>query len=242
LGAFGALAACADFADAIAPTTTTTTVPESTTTTEPPDALPEFPDGPAGDFAADGSNGPNVLIQDGVDRPDMTSSFGGLEGSVDGIPLKVQLTVANARSGTAESLAVAHLWHCTPSGQYSIYDLVDQNYLRAVQQADVEGRVQFTTVFPGCRPDRWPHIGLQVFANPAAAVAGERALKTTQLALPRSACAQAYQDPRYGDSASNFETLSIEDDEVFGDRWEDSTTTAVGDPVSGFVVAMLVPV
>ncbi len=70
------------------------------------------------------------------------------------------------------------------AGSYSIYRAADRNYLRGIALSDDEGRVRFTTIFPGCYPGRWPHQHFEVFASPEAAVSGKAALLTSQFALP----------------------------------------------------------
>jgi protocatechuate 3,4-dioxygenase beta subunit len=48
--------------------------------------------------------------------------------------------------------------------------------------------VSFTSVFPACGSDRWPHINVEVFGSAGSAVAGENARLTSQIALPEAAC------------------------------------------------------
>ena len=36
--------------------------------------------------------------------------------------------------------------------------VMNENYLRGVQEADATGKVTFTTNLPGSPPGRWPHI------------------------------------------------------------------------------------
>src|SRR5713101_4853658 len=50
----------------------------------------------AGPYPADASNGPSVLNQTGVVRSDIRTSFAGLTGTADGIPLTIALTIVSA--------------------------------------------------------------------------------------------------------------------------------------------------
>ena len=54
--------------------------------------IPEETQGP---FPADGSNGPTVLALSGVVRNDIGSSFAGLSGTAEGVPLTIELTIVS---------------------------------------------------------------------------------------------------------------------------------------------------
>ncbi len=62
-------------------TTTTSTPPTSSGTCS------RVPEETAGPYPGDGSNGPTVLSASGVVRSDIRSSFAGLSGTADGVPL-----------------------------------------------------------------------------------------------------------------------------------------------------------
>ena len=55
----------------------------------------EIPDETAGPYPGDGSNGPDVLEQSGIVRSDIRSSFGGSGGTAEGVPMTLELTVAD---------------------------------------------------------------------------------------------------------------------------------------------------
>ena len=117
----------------------------------------EIPDETAGSYPADGSDGPNVSGEDGIVRSDLATSIGSLSGTAEGVPTNIQLDIVDASTGDAMPGAAVYLWHCTAAGEYSMYEITDQNYLRGVQVADDAGRVAFTTIFPGCYAGRWPN-------------------------------------------------------------------------------------
>ena len=75
----------------------------------------------AGPYPGDGSNGPDVLSQDGVVRSDIRSSFGSASGVAEGVPLTVDLTVLDGASGSPLSGGAVYIWHCDRDGQYSMY-------------------------------------------------------------------------------------------------------------------------
>lgn len=202
----------------------------------------EIPDETAGPFPADGSNGPNILDDEGIVRSELTSSFGGSSGVAEGVPIAFNLSVVDASTGNAMPGAVVYLWHCTADGRYSIYEIEDENFLRGVQVADDAGRISFTSVFPGCYAGRWPHAHFEVYGSLEEATAGSAATKTSQLALPQSDCEAVYADSRYGNSAGNLSRLSLSTDNVFADGWTDQLATMSGSPQDGYVASLLVRV
>src|SRR4029453_1536909 len=125
----------------------------------------------AGPLPGDGSNGPNALTQSGVVRSDIRSSFAGLSGTADGIPLTIMLTIVSASTCAPLPGYAVYVWHCSREGLYSLYSpgVTDQNYLRGVQETDANGQVTFTSIFPACYSGRWPHIHFEVYPSLAAA-------------------------------------------------------------------------
>jgi protocatechuate 3,4-dioxygenase beta subunit len=210
----------------------------------PPVASPgaEIPDETAGPFPADGSNGPNLLDDDGVVRSDLTASIGGSSGVAEGVPISFELSVVDAATGSPIPGAAVYLWHCTADGRYSIYEIEDENYLRGVQVANDAGRITFNSVFPGCYPGRWPHAHFEVYGSLEDAAAGSAGIKISQLALPRADCEAVYGDARYGDSAASLSRLSLESDGVFADGWTDQLATVSGSPDAGYTASLLVRV
>lgn len=202
----------------------------------------EIPDETAGPFPADGTNGPDVLNIDGIVRTDITTSIGDLSGTAEGVPMVLELTVVEADSGAPLPGAAVYLWHCTAEGRYSIYEVEDQNYLRGVQEADADGVVRFSTVFPGCYPGRWPHAHFEVFDALGSATSGREADKTSQLAIPQADCEAVYADSRYGSSAENLGRLSLETDGIFSDGADDQLVTVTGSPEDGYTAILLVRV
>jgi protocatechuate 3,4-dioxygenase beta subunit len=202
----------------------------------------EIPDETPGPFPADGTNGPDVLGIDGVVRADITSSIGDLSGTAEGVPMTIELTVVEAGTGAPLPGAAVYLWHCTADGRYSIYEVEDQNYLRGVQEAGADGRVSFTTVFPGCYPGRWPHAHFEVFDDLGSATSGREAEKTSQLAVPQADCEAVYADDRYGSSLENLGRLSLETDGIFSDGADDQLVTITGSPEGGYTATLLVRV
>ena len=196
-----------------------------------------------GPFAADGGSDAggrlNVLESEGVIRSDIRSSFAGLEGTAEGVPLDLAITIVGVAGGcnTMAGWAV-YLWQNDAAGAYSLYDLPRANYLRGLQQSDDAGVVRFRTILPGCYGGRAPHIHFELYSSAQAAISGEPAVLTSQFAFPADACRAVYAaDARYGGSLANLERWNNDRDFVFRDGDADvralQTIVLAGDP-SGF--------
>jgi protocatechuate 3,4-dioxygenase beta subunit len=180
----------------------------------------EIPEETAGPYPGDGSNGPNVLEASGVVRQDITSSFGSSGTKADGVPLTITLTLLDNANGCVPLAAAAvYAWHCDKDGKYSMYDagLANENYLRGVQEADANGQVTFTSIFPGAYRGRWPHIHFEVFESMSNATSAGQVLAVSQIALTDAACKEVYAMAGYESSARNFPSTTLQSDNVFGD-------------------------
>ncbi len=206
----------------------------------------EIPEETAGPYPGDGSNGPNVLTESGVVRSDITSSFGSASGVAAGIPATVRLKVYDLNGDDATPLAGAalYLWHCDREGRYSMYDdgVADENYLRGVQEADEDGYLTFTTIFPACYAGRWPHMHFEVYASLAAATGAESKLRTSQLALPQDVCEAVYATEGYEQSVANLAQLSLETDNIFSDGYSLQLAKVTGSVDEGYTITLNVPV
>ncbi len=225
---------------AVTETTTTTT---TTTTPTPPSgttSCSRIPEETAGPYPGDGSNGPTVLSLGGVVRSDIRSSFGGLSGTADGVPLTVTLTLVSATTCAPLAGRAIYLWHCDRPGRYSLYSsgVTNQNYLRGVQEADASGRVTFTTIFPGCYSGRWPHIHFEVFPSLAAATSVANKIATSQLALPKEACDAVYASGGYESSLTNLSRVTLASDNVFSDGSSLQLASTTGSPSSGYAATL----
>jgi protocatechuate 3,4-dioxygenase beta subunit len=224
-------------ADAAADTTTSGNSGENTS-----EAIPEETAGP---YPGDGSNGPNVLEESGVVRSDIRSSFAGSQGTAEGVPLTINLTVldvSGSGGGGPRPGAAVYVWHCDKDGGYSLYTVADQNYLRGVQETADDGTVTFTSIFPGCYPGRWPHVHFEVYESLDAATGGGTKLATSQLALPEETCREAYGADGYDASAGNLDGVSLDGDMVFSDGWSLEMATVTGSPSGGYTATLNVPV
>lgn len=250
LGAGGAvLAACAPIASTATstplPTVTSTPAPSSSSTATTAVPAAEIPDETAGPYPGDGSNGPDALTDSGIVRQDIRSSIGGGT-TATGVPLTFSLNVLDMANGDAPFAGVAvYAWHCNAAGGYSMYSsgIQDETYLRGVQVADADGRVSFTSIFPGCYSGRWPHIHFEVYPNAAAITDAANAIATSQIALPQSACEAVYSTGGYDGSTQNLAQISLSSDNVFGDDGGALQIAAMtGDVASGYTATLTVRV
>jgi protocatechuate 3,4-dioxygenase beta subunit len=249
----GLLAACAGGKNAATGTTSTTSTTSTASTTKATnssstnastgatDPIPEETQGP---FPGDGSNGPNVLGQDGVVRSDIRSSFGSASGTAAGVPLTINMTVRDAATGLALPGAAVYVWHCDREGRYSLYSngVTGANYLRGVQEADGSGAVSFESIFPGAYSGRLPHVHFEVYSSTSKATNGSSAMATSQIAMPKDACDSAYASTGYEDSVGNLAQTSLATDMVFRDGWDQELGTVTGSADNGFTVSLDVPV
>jgi protocatechuate 3,4-dioxygenase beta subunit len=206
----------------------------------------EIPEETAGPYPGDGSNGPNVLTESGVVREDIRGSFGSASGVAEGIPLTVNLKVYDLDGDEATPFAGAaiYLWHCDRDGSYSMYDgdAVDENYLRGVQEADADGRLSFTTIFPGCYAGRWPHMHFEVYESLSSATSATNKLRTSQLALPQEVCETVYATDGYQESVDNLAQVSLDSDNIFSDGYSLQMAKVTGSVAEGYVATLNVPV
>jgi protocatechuate 3,4-dioxygenase beta subunit len=249
-GAAVALAACGS-SDSTASTTTTTSsagpggAAPATDTSSTTTADGEIPEETAGPYPGDGSNGVNVLTESGIVRSDLTKSFGSASGVAAGVPLTIKLKVIDvSNDGAALAGSAVYLWHCNQDGEYSLYsdNVKDENYLRGVQEADADGSVTFTSIFPAAYSGRWPHIHFEVYPSLAEATTASSKLRTTQLALPEDACNTVYATDGYEASLSNMKQTTLASDNIFSDGYSLQLAKVTGSVAAGYTATLNVPV
>ncbi len=206
--------------------------------------LTEMPGETAGPYPGDGSNGADVLETSGVERSDIRSSIDS-DTTAEGVPLDITMTIIDMAGGDVpmEGAAV-YLWQCDAAGQYSMYSegVEEETYLRGVQIADAQGKVTFTSIFPGCYTGRWPHLHFEVFSDAESIVDATNAILTSQIALPQTEADGVYELTEYAGSAENLSQLTLETDNVFSDGYEQQLATLSGDLETGYSLAIDVPI
>ena len=223
---------------------TTATTSASTATTSETSCAP-IPEETAGPYPGDGSNGPDVLAESGIVRTDIRSSIGDVSGVAEGVPLTVELTVTDTAAGCVPLAGAAvYVWHCDREGRYSMYSdgAENENYLRGVQETDVDGRVSFTSIFPACYMGRWPHIHFEVYASVEDATGGGEPIATSQLAFPEDVCETVYATDGYDQSVANLAQVSLDSDMVFADGVGQQLAEMTGAVEAGFTATLATPV
>ncbi len=130
-----------------------------------------------GPYFVDNQSDSNIRSDD-VDtsipeRSDIRSDTKGSTGTQSGLPLTLNITVGSYSSGACTPIANAqvHIWHCNAQGVYSDIqastndndaDLTGENFLRGYHYTDANGKVTFTTIYPGWYSGRAVHIHVKV--------------------------------------------------------------------------------
>ena len=104
-----------------------------------------------------------------------------------GVPLAIDITINDAGSNCAAlEGAIVDIWHCDKDGYYSEYggtgmqqvNYTSVHFLRGRQITNAEGKVAFTSIFPGWYNGRATHIHVHIYDS-----AGH-SLVVTQIAFP----------------------------------------------------------
>lgn len=251
LGVVAFLASCAPASPTTSPNTTSST--DSTTSNTANDSsgevcVSEIPSETAGPFPADGSNASNqrlnALALAGIVRQDIRTSLG-TGNPAQGVPITIEMTLVNTNDNCAPLAGYAvYAWHCDKDGNYSMYSssTVDEDYLRGVQVSDSEGKLSFTSIFPGCYPGRWPHVHFEIYPSLDKATGAANIVHTSQLALVEADCKTAYEADGYAASAQNLPQISLATDNVFRDGYANQLATMSGDVASGYTAKLTVGV
>jgi protocatechuate 3,4-dioxygenase beta subunit len=211
-----------------------------------------MPDESAGAHPADGTNRNADAIVDalalpGIVRSDIRASIGGAGaagGLAGGIPLTIRLQLVNVGANCAAAAGAAvYLWHCDRDGNYSMYGaLAGENYLRGVQEADADGVVSFTSIFPGCYAGRMPHVHVEVYRSLAAATNAANRIRTSQFTFPMDALDEVYAADGYAASARNLSAISYASDNVFNDGVTLQLGSVSGSVAAGYMVTLAIGV
>ena len=231
----------------VASSTPATTI---TTTSGSGASCSVIPEETGGPYPADGTNSANgkvanALALSGINRPDIRWSIAGASGVAMGVSLTIKLKIVNVGASCAGAAgATVYLWHCDRDGNYSMYSsaISAENYLRGVQEADADGMVSFTTIFPGCYDGRMPHVHFEVYPTLAKAGSAANRIKTSQFTFPLATCNEVYTATGYTASVRNLARISYATDNVFSDGTALQMASMGGDMVNGYVATLTVGV
>lgn len=110
-----------------------------------------------------------------------------IKGDRTGIDLDIELTILDGENScTPLSNVNVDIWHCDKDGNYSEYggtrmqqaNYKDQHFLRGRQVSDNNGKVAYTTIFPGWYMSRATHVHVKI------SDANNDTLLVTQIAFP----------------------------------------------------------
>jgi protocatechuate 3,4-dioxygenase beta subunit len=236
-----------DGSDTATPTTTPTTTPTAPTASTACTVIPEETAGP---YPGDGTNSnasgvANALTLSGVVRKDIRASIAGATGVAAGVRVSFRLQLQNANAGCAALANCAvYLWHCDRDGLYSMYSsgVTGENYLRGVQQADANGYLAFTSIFPGCYAGRMPHVHFEVYPSLALSTSAANRIKTSQFTFPLATLNEVYTSAGYGSSARNLAAITYATDNVFSDGTALQMAGVSGNASDGYVVTLTLAV
>ena len=210
-----------------ATSSTTTTSPSATTTTTPAVATTSttlIPEETAGPYPLDLHNNQAMF------RRDIT------EGKT-GVALTLALTILNTgQNGAPISNARVDVWHCDKDGVYSGYsqpgaNTVGETFCRGIQLTDSDGKVTFTTIYPGWYSGRITHIHFQVYLN-------NGLVATSQLAFPQEITTTVYDSALYKAHGQNTSVSSFSQDNVFNDGTTGEMLALTGDTSSGYTATL----
>jgi protocatechuate 3,4-dioxygenase beta subunit len=122
-----------------------------------------------------------------------------------GVETLLRLKIADSKTCEAVPGALVDIWHCDAEGNYSaspalgteqrtsdghLKPINDDRFLRGRQVANVDGIVEFVTIYPGWYRGRTPHIHMKVRV-------GEREVATSQMFFAKELSAEIYAAPPY---------------------------------------------
>lgn len=131
---------------------------------------PNAAKGPACVLTPAQTEGP-YFVDEKLDRSDVRNDPA--NGSIKpGALLTLDLTIASVDGARCAPVrgAIVDIWHCDAVGVYSdandrSFSTRGSKFLRGYQTSGADGRVRFTTIYPGAYPGRAVHIHFKVRSN-----------------------------------------------------------------------------
>lgn len=159
-----------------------------------------------------------------------------------GVGFTINITIKNTNASCAVLAgAIVDIWHCDKDGYYSEYggtgmqsvDYTAVHFLRGRQTADVNGKVSFTSIFPGWYSGRATHIHVHVYN------ASGTSLLVTQIAFPEgsnSAVVLVNASTANGYTKGMTGYTYNASDNVFSDGVSNEMSVITGSVAAGFVL------
>ena len=114
-----------------------------------------------------------------------------------GTPFVLTVVVVRATGCAPVVNAAIDIWHCDADGVYSGFpgqlgnlDTTGQTFFRGTQITDANGRVEFTTIYPGWYPGRTTHIHFKIHPTSTSEA-------TSQMYFPEVITSAVYQTGVY---------------------------------------------
>jgi protocatechuate 3,4-dioxygenase beta subunit len=124
------------------------------------------------------------------------------------------------------------IWQCDAGGNYSQYGSERaQTYLRGIQTTDANGRVTFTTIYPGWYQGRATHNHVEVTRN-------GQSLKATQIAFPDSINNDVHAAGRV--RVARLDPTTNTRDNIFADSLDSELASVSGSPSGGYTATFTV--
>jgi protocatechuate 3,4-dioxygenase beta subunit len=127
-----------------------------------------------------------------------------------GVQLRVALQLVDVDGCTPIRDAVVNIWQADARGAYSGFpnqpggiDTTGETFLRGFQVTDANGRVEFTTVYPGWYTGRTPHIHVRIHLDSTTVL-------VTQVYFPEEVTDAVYAQAPYS-ARPNRDTTNSED-------------------------------
>lgn len=163
-------------------------------------------------------------------------------GDRSGVDLDIEIAILNGNESCVPiEGAIVDIWHCDKDGYYSEYggtqmqsaDFTNNHFLRGRQVCDSNGKVAFTSIFPGWYTGRSTHIHVHVYS------ANGNSLLVTQIAFPEGdssavVLVNAASDKGYTKGMNGYTTNAR--DNVFGDGVSTELCSISGSVADGFAL------
>lgn len=159
-----------------------------------------------------------------------------------GVGFTINITIKNTKASCAVLAgAIVDIWHCDKDGYYSEYggtgmqsvNYTAVHFLRGRQTTDANGKVSFTSIFPGWYSGRATHIHVHVYS------ASGTSLLVTQIAFPEgsgSAVVLVNASTANGYTKGMTGYTYNANDNVFSDGVSNEMSTIMGSVAAGFVL------
>ncbi|HEY9049182.1 MAG TPA: IPT/TIG domain-containing protein [Ohtaekwangia sp.] len=165
-----------------------------------------------------------------------------IRGDRTGVAFTIVITIENKNNScTALEGALVDIWHCDKDGYYSEYggtsmqtvDYTSVHFLRGRQTTNSDGKVSFTSIFPGWYQSRATHIHVHVYNSAGTS------LLVTQIAFPEgsdSAVVLVNASTANGYTKGMSGYTYNASDSVFTDSLDNEVATVTGSVADGYVL------